>query len=26
VSVDPHGFATSTKKKSWGAVRMDPGR
>ena len=26
VSVDPHGFATSTKKKSWGAVRTDPGR
>jgi hypothetical protein len=26
VSVDPEGFATSTKKKSWGAVRTDPGR
>ena len=26
VSVDPHGFATSTKKKSWGAVRTDPVR
>ena len=26
VSVDPEGFATSTKKKSWGAVRMDPAR
>ena len=26
VSVDPYGFATSTKKKSWGAVRTDPGR
>jgi hypothetical protein len=26
VLVDPHGFATPTKKKSWGAVRTDPGR
>ena len=26
VSVDPQGFATPTKKKSWGAVRTDPGR
>jgi len=26
VSVDPEGFAISTKKKSWGAVRTDPGR
>jgi hypothetical protein len=26
VSVDQHGFATPTKKKSWGAVRTDPGR
>jgi hypothetical protein len=26
LSVDPQGFATSPKKKSWGAVRTDPGR
>jgi hypothetical protein len=26
VSVDPEGFATSPKKKSWGAARTDPGR
>ena len=26
VSVDPQGFAASPKKKSWGAVRTDPGR
>jgi len=26
VSVDPQGFATSTKKRSWGAVRTEPDR
>lgn len=26
VTVDPDGFATPAKKKSWGAVRVDPGR
>jgi hypothetical protein len=26
VTVDPRGFATPGKKKSWGAARTDPGR